>query len=82
MVPCLCLYSPEPLEIELCGTNDCFWTGIDEIPHYDIGEGNVGRYLRHLAEIKFVSWPSGTGRAFPEVNMSAMEMQAVGALAG
>ncbi|KAF4637408.1 hypothetical protein G7Y89_g677 [Cudoniella acicularis] len=58
------------------------WTGIDESAGYGISRENVGRYLRYLAEIKFVSWPSGTGRALPEVNISAMQMQAVGALGG
>jgi L-aminoadipate-semialdehyde dehydrogenase len=58
------------------------WTGVDESAGYGIGREDVGRYLRYLAEIKFVSWPTGKGRALPEVNLSAMQMQAVGAVGG
>lgn len=58
------------------------WTGVDESAGYGISRENVGRYLRYLTEIKFVSWPSGTGRPIPEVNMSAAQMQALSALGG
>jgi L-aminoadipate-semialdehyde dehydrogenase len=58
------------------------WTGIDESAGHGITRENVGRYLRYLTEIKFVSGPSGTGRPLPEVNLSAVQMQAVGALGG
>ena len=58
------------------------WTGIDESAGYGISREDVGRFLRYLAEIKFVSWPSGKGRALPEVNLSAAQMQAVGAVGG
>jgi L-2-aminoadipate reductase len=58
------------------------WTGIDESAGYGISRENVGKFLRYLAEIKFVSWPSGRGRALPEVNLSATQMQAVGAVGG
>jgi L-aminoadipate-semialdehyde dehydrogenase len=58
------------------------WTGIDESAGYGISRENVGRYLRYLTEIKFVSLPSGKGRPIPEGKMSAMQMQALGALGG
>jgi L-2-aminoadipate reductase len=58
------------------------WTGIDESAGYGISREDVGRFLRYLAEIKFVSWPSGRGRALPEVNLNAAQMQAVGAVGG
>jgi len=58
------------------------WTGIDESAGYGISREDVGRFLRYLAEIKFVSWPSGRGRALPEVDLSATQMQAVGAVGG
>ncbi|KAH0542855.1 putative NRPS-like protein biosynthetic cluster [Glutinoglossum americanum] len=58
------------------------WTGIDESTGYGISREDVGRFLRYLAEIKFVSWPSERGRALPEVNLSAAQMQAVGAVGG
>jgi L-aminoadipate-semialdehyde dehydrogenase len=58
------------------------WTGIDESAGYGISREDVGRFLRYLAEIKFVSWPSGRGRALPEVDLNAAQMQAVGAVGG
>ena len=58
------------------------WTGIDESAGYGISRENVGKFLRYLAEIKFVSWPSRTGRALPEISISAAPLQAVGALGG
>ncbi|KAL9638561.1 MAG: hypothetical protein Q9164_001483 [Protoblastenia rupestris] len=58
------------------------WTGIDESAGYGISREEVGRYLRYLAEIAFVSWPSGKGRALPQVNLSVAQMQAVGAMGG
>ena len=58
------------------------WTGIDESAGYGISREDVGKYLRYLAEIKFVSWPSGRGRALPEVNLSAAQLQVVGAVGG
>ncbi len=58
------------------------WTGIDESAGYGISREAVGRFLSYLAEIKFVSWPSGRGRALPEVNLCPVQMQAVGAVGG
>lgn len=58
------------------------WTGIDESAGYGISREDVGRYLRYLAEIKFVSWPTGRGRPLPEVNLSAAQMQAVETVGG
>lgn len=58
------------------------WTGIDESAGYGIGREDVGRFLRYLAEIEFVTWPSGRGRALPEVNLSPAQLQAVDAVGG
>lgn len=58
------------------------WTGIDESAGYGISREDVGRFLRYLAEIGFVTWPSGRGRALPEVNLSAAQLQAVMAVGG
>ena len=58
------------------------WTGVDESPGYGITREDVGRYLRYLAEIKFVGWPEGRGRPFPEVELSREQLQAVGAVGG
>lgn len=58
------------------------WTGVDESAGYGIGREDVGRYLRYLAEIGFVGWPAGKGRPLPEVNLSAAQLQAAGAVGG
>ena len=58
------------------------WTGVDESAGYGISRDDVGRYLRYLATIKFVSWPSGRGRALPEVELSDGQMQAMGSVGG
>ena len=58
------------------------WTGVDESAGYGISRKDVGRYLRYLATIKFVSWPSGRGRALPEVELSEAQMQAIGSVGG
>lgn len=55
------------------------WTGIDESAGYGIGREDVGRFLRYLAEIKFVTWPSGRGRPLPEVPLTREQLEAVGA---
>jgi L-aminoadipate-semialdehyde dehydrogenase len=59
-----------------------YWTGIDESAGYGISREDVGRFLRYLAETKFVNWPSDRGRALPDVNLSAAQLQAVGAVGG
>jgi L-aminoadipate-semialdehyde dehydrogenase len=58
------------------------WTGVDESAGYGIAREDVGRYLRYLAEIGFVTWPTGRGRALPEVHLSKGQRQAVGAVGG
>ncbi|PGG98527.1 L-aminoadipate-semialdehyde dehydrogenase [Helicocarpus griseus UAMH5409] len=58
------------------------WTGIDESAGYGISREDVGRYLSYLSEIKFVSAPSGKGRPLPPVNVSAAQLEAVGAVGG
>ena len=57
------------------------WTGVDESAGYGVSREDVGRYLRYLAERGFVSWPSGRGRALPEVRLSAAQLR-VGAVGG
>jgi L-2-aminoadipate reductase len=39
------------------------WTEINESPGYGISREGMGRSLTYLAEIKFVNWLPGTGRA-------------------
>lgn len=58
------------------------WTGIDESAGYGISREDVGRYLRYLAEIKFVSWPTGRGRPLPEINLSQAQLEAAGNVGG
>lgn len=58
------------------------WTGIDESAGYGVTREDVGRFLRYLAEIEFVSWPTGRGRALPEVHLTAAQRQAVDAVGG
>lgn len=58
------------------------WTGVDESAGYGISREDVGRFLRYLAEIKFVGWPTGRGRALPEIKLSEAQLQAVGAVGG
>lgn len=58
------------------------WTGIDESAGYGISREDVGRYLRYLAETRFISWPTGRGRPLPEVHLTQEQLQAVGAVGG
>jgi L-2-aminoadipate reductase len=58
------------------------WTGIDESAGYGIAREDVGRYLRYLAETKFIGWPTGRGRPLPEVNLTRAQLDAAGAVGG
>ena len=58
------------------------WTGVDESGGYGITREDVGRYLKYLVMTKFVSAPTGKGRALPDVTMDLAQMQAVGAVGG
>ncbi|KAG6125848.1 putative NRPS-like protein biosynthetic cluster [Claviceps purpurea] len=58
------------------------WTGVDESAGYGVGREDVGRYLRYLAEIGFVTWPNGKGRALPELPLSRAQLDAAGAVGG
>ena len=58
------------------------WTGVDESAGYGISREDVGKFLRYLVMTKFVSWPSGKGRALPEINLGLAQMQAIGAVGG
>ncbi|KAI1371888.1 large subunit of L-aminoadipate-semialdehyde dehydrogenase [Hypoxylon crocopeplum] len=56
------------------------WTGIDESSGYGITREDVGRYLRYLAEIKFIGQPTGRGRQLPDIRADIV--QAVGGIGG
>jgi len=58
------------------------WTGVDESAGAGIGRGDVGRYLRYLAETRFIGWPEGKGRALPEVQLTEAQREATGAVGG
>ncbi|TVY92312.1 L-2-aminoadipate reductase large subunit [Lachnellula willkommii] len=58
------------------------WTGVDESSGYGISREIMGKILSYLTEIKFVSKPSAKGRALPELNLSAEQLQANGAVGG
>lgn len=58
------------------------WTGVDESSGYGVSREDVGRFLRFLAETQFVTWPTGRGRALPEVHLSEAQLEAVGAVGG
>lgn len=58
------------------------WTAVDESAGYGISREDVGRYLKYLVMNKFVSAPSGKGRALPEIRLDLAQMQAVGAVGG
>lgn len=52
------------------------WTGVDESAGEGISRETVGRFLRYLAEIKFVPWPTARGRELPAIKEGVVEAQA------
>ncbi|OBT47733.1 NRPS-like protein [Pseudogymnoascus sp. WSF 3629] len=58
------------------------WTGVDEGVGYGIGREDIGRYLRYLAMIKFISEPSERGRPLPEIGVDAAQIGEIGGRGG
>ncbi|KAI0122333.1 large subunit of L-aminoadipate-semialdehyde dehydrogenase [Daldinia grandis] len=58
------------------------WTGVDESSGYGISRDDVGRYLRYLAEIKFISQPTERGRPLPDISADIVQALAVGGIGG
>ena len=58
------------------------WTGVDESAGYGISREDIGRYLRFLAEIGFLSWPTGRGRPLPEVKPEILQTHAAKDIGG
>lgn len=58
------------------------WTGIDESSGYGITREDVGRYLRYLAEIKFIGQPTERGRQLPDISADIIQALAVGGTGG
>ncbi|KAF2967579.1 hypothetical protein GQX73_g5999 [Xylaria multiplex] len=52
------------------------WTGVDESGGEGIGREAVGRFLRYLAETKFLAWPTGRGRELPAIGVDVVQAQA------
>ncbi|KAK6953168.1 hypothetical protein Daesc_005468 [Daldinia eschscholtzii] len=58
------------------------WTGVDESSGYGISRDDVGRYLRYLAEIKFIGQPTERGRPLPDISADIVQALAVGGIGG
>ncbi|KAJ6442339.1 L-2-aminoadipate reductase large subunit [Purpureocillium lavendulum] len=52
------------------------WTGVDDSAGEGITREDIGRYLRFLAEIKFMPWPTGRGRELPAIAADVAQAQA------
>lgn len=63
-------------------TDGTRWTGIDESSGYGITREDVGRYLRYLAEIRFIGQPTERGRQLPELSAHIVQAVAVGGIGG
>lgn len=51
------------------------WTGVDDSTGEGITREDIGRYLRFLAEIKFMPWPTGRGRELPPIAADIAQAQ-------
>ncbi|KAI8666078.1 Alpha-aminoadipate reductase [Fusarium keratoplasticum] len=52
------------------------WTGVDDSAGEGITREDIGRYLRFLAEIKFMPLPTGRGRELPPIAADIAQAQA------
>ncbi|KAH7318213.1 alpha-aminoadipate reductase [Stachybotrys elegans] len=52
------------------------WTGVDDSAGEGVSREHIGRYLRFLAETKFMPWPTGRGRPLPEIPAEVIKAQA------
>ncbi|KAK5632643.1 hypothetical protein RRF57_008357 [Xylaria bambusicola] len=52
------------------------WTGVDESAGEGVSREAVGRFLRYLAETKFLAWPTGRGRELPAIKVDVVQAQA------
>ncbi|KAI3538413.1 L-aminoadipate-semialdehyde dehydrogenase [Colletotrichum filicis] len=52
------------------------WTGVDDSAGEGITREDIGRYLRFLAETKFMPLPTGRGRELPPIPAGVAEAQA------
>ncbi|KAB5547425.1 alpha-aminoadipate reductase [Coniochaeta sp. 2T2.1] len=58
------------------------WTGVDDSAGEGITREDIERYLRFLAEIKFMPWPTGRGRELPPIPADIVQAQAQWGLGG
>ncbi|UPL03748.1 hypothetical protein LCI18_014682 [Fusarium solani-melongenae] len=52
------------------------WTGVDDSAGEGITREDIGRYLRFLAETKFMPFPTGRGRELPPIAAEIAQAQA------
>ena len=58
------------------------WTRVDESSGCGISREDVGRFLRYLAEIKFIGMPLDAGRKLPDIKADLVQAQAAGGTGG
>lgn len=58
------------------------YTGVDESMGYGVSREDVGRYLKYLAEIKYIGLPSERGRPLPEIKADIASAKAAGGRGG
>ncbi|KAI0009601.1 alpha-aminoadipate reductase [Xylariaceae sp. FL0662B] len=51
------------------------WTGVDDSAGEGITREDIGKYLRFLAETKFMPWPTGRGRELPPIAADIVQAQ-------
>lgn len=51
------------------------WTGVDDSAGDGVSREDIGRYLRFLAESKFMPWPTGRGRELPPIAAGVVSAQ-------
>lgn len=52
------------------------WTGVDDSAGEGVTREDIGRYLRFLATIKFLPWPTSRGRELPPISADVAQAQA------
>ena len=70
------------LTVRILKADEEHWTGADESFGSSITKDDVGRYLRYLAQVGFISWPEGRGRPLPEASLSDDQLMAIGTVGG
>lgn len=58
------------------------FTRVDEGVGYGMSRKDVGRYLRFLAETKYIGFPSERGRPLPDIDVDIATAKAAGGRGG